>query len=66
MAEIGLAVLALIFQRVERCIFDAPPRSRPLHEAVHGALIDAQVGDPTAMLDFALHRLPALDAVDSP
>lgn len=65
MAEIVLEVIALIFQRVERFIFDAPPRSRPLHDAVHGALIDAQVGDPTEMLDFALRRLPALDEVDS-
>src|SRR5215467_4580335 len=64
-AEIVLEVIALIFQRVERFICDAPPRSRPLHDAVHGALVDAQVGDPTAMLDFALHRLPALEEVDA-
>jgi hypothetical protein len=52
-------------QRVERFIFDAPPSSRPLHDTVNRALVDAQVGDPTAMLDFALYRLPALDEVDS-
>ena len=26
--------------------------------------LDAQVRDPTAMLDLALHRLPALDEID--
>src|SRR5215813_9319816 len=50
-AEIVLEVIALIFQRVERFIFDAPPRSRPLHDAVHGALVDAQVGDPTSVAE---------------
>jgi hypothetical protein len=63
--DLVLAVIALMFQRVARCICEAPPRSRPLHEAVHGALVDAQVGDPTAMRDCALHRLPALEAVDA-
>jgi hypothetical protein len=65
-ADMVLEVRALIFQRVARFIFDAPPRSRPLPEAVHGALRDAQVGDPTERLAFALHRLPARDAVDAP
>ena len=64
MAEIVLEVIALILQGVERFIFDAPAGSRPLHDAVNCALVDAQVGDPTEMLDFALYRLPTLDEVD--
>src|SRR5688500_7206692 len=63
-AEIVLEVIALVFQRVERLIFNAPARSRPLHEAINRALIDAQVRDPTEMLGFALDRFPALDEVD--
>src|SRR5262245_9596117 len=63
-AKIVLEVIALIFQRVERFIFNAPPRSRPLHDAVNCAFVDAQVSDPTEMLDFTLYRLPALDEVD--
>jgi len=46
-AEIVLEVIALVFQRVERLIFNAPAGSRPLHDAVDRALVDAQVGDPT-------------------
>jgi hypothetical protein len=63
-AEIVLAVIAVVFQRVARFICHAPAGSRPLHEAVHRALVDAHVRDPTARLDFALHRLPALQDVD--
>ena len=63
-AEIMLEVIALVFQRVERLIFNAPPSSRPLHNAVNCALVDAQVRDPTEMLDLALHRFPALDEID--
>src|SRR5690349_13793713 len=63
-AEIVLEVIALILQGVERFIFDAPAGSSSLHDAVNCSLIDAQVGDPTEMLDFVPHRLPALDKVD--
>ena len=63
-AEIVLEVIALVLQRVARLIFHAPPSSRPLHDALNRALVDAQVRDPTAMLDLALPRLPALDAID--
>jgi hypothetical protein len=63
-AKVVLEVLALVFQRVERFIFNAPAGSRPLHEAVNRALVDAQIGDPTEMLHFALDRFPALDKVN--
>src|SRR5262245_8945858 len=63
-AEIVLEAIALILQGVERFIFDAPAGSSPLHDAVNRSLMDAQVGDPTEMLDFVPHRLPALDEVD--
>ena len=65
MAEIVLEMIALIFQRIERLIFDAPASPRPLHEAVNRAFVDTQIGHPTEMLDFAFGgRLPALDEVD--
>src|SRR5918993_214420 len=65
MAEIVLKMVALIFQRIERLIFDAPASSCPLHDAIHRALVDTQSGDPTKMLDFALSRgLPALDEIE--
>src|SRR5260370_25092717 len=63
-ANVVLEVIALVFQRVERFIVHAPAGSRPLHDSVNRALVDPQVRDPTAMLDFPLHLLPALDAVD--
>ena len=64
MTKIVLEMVALIFQRIERFIFDAPPRSGTLHEPINRALVDAQVGHPTEMLDFALYRFPTLNEVD--
>ena len=39
-AEIVLEMLALIFQRIERRIFDAPASPCPLHEPIHRAFVD--------------------------
>jgi hypothetical protein len=65
MAEIVFEMIALVFQRIERLIFDAPARPCPPHELIHGAFVDAQICHPTEMLDFAFgSRLPALDEID--
>jgi hypothetical protein len=40
-AEIVLKMIALIFQRIERFILDAPARPCPPHELVHRAFVDA-------------------------
>src|ERR671911_1222150 len=65
MAEIVLEMIALILQRIERLIFDAPARPCPLHEPIHRAFVDTQIGHPTEMLDFTIRRrLPALDEID--
>ena len=39
-AEIVLKMIALIFQRIERFIFDAPASPCPPHELVHRAFVD--------------------------
>src|SRR5687767_13180561 len=52
MAEIVLEVIALILERIECFIFDAPTRPRPLHEPIHCTFVDTQIGHPTEMLDF--------------
>src|SRR5207244_7498814 len=39
-AEIVLEMIALIFQRIERLIFDAPASPCPLHEPIHRAFVD--------------------------
>ena len=51
MPKIVFEMVALVFQRVERLIFNAPPRSPTPHELIDRAFIDAQVSDPTEMLD---------------
>src|SRR5256885_7975396 len=53
-----------VFQGVERLMFEAPPRSPTPHELIDRAFMDAQVGAPTAVLDFVLVPLPALQEVD--
>src|SRR5262250_136890 len=64
MTKVVLKVVALVFQRIERLIFDFPPRSPAPHELIDGAFMDAKVGDPAEMLDLVLVSLPALDEVD--
>src|SRR5687767_6229134 len=66
MTKVVLEVIALVFQRVERLIFNAPPCAPTPHELINRALIDAQVGNPTKVLDrvLGLVPLPALQKVD--
>src|SRR5919205_1188640 len=64
MPIIVLEMVPLIFQGVERLIFDAPPCSPTPHELIDRTFIDAQVGAPTAVLDGVLVPLPALQEVD--
>ena len=64
MTKIVLEVVALVFQRIERLIFNAPPRSTTPHDLIHRAFIDPQVGDPTEMLHLVAVPLPTLQEVD--
>src|SRR5262249_11666525 len=59
------AMIALLVQRLERLICDAPARPCSLHEPIHRAWVDPYIGAPAQMLDFPVsRRLPALDASD--
>ena len=40
-AEIVLEMIALILQRIERLIFDAPASPCPSHQLIHRPLVDA-------------------------
>src|SRR5262245_31539416 len=64
MPIIVLKVVALIFQRIERLIFNLPPGSSTPHEVKDIALAHPQVGDPTEVLDLVLAYLPVLDEID--
>src|SRR5678815_4620124 len=64
MTIIVLEMVPLVFQGVECLIFDAPPCSSTPHELIDCAFIDAQVSDPTEVLDCVLVPLPALQEVD--
>jgi hypothetical protein len=66
MAKVVLALVTLVFQRVARLVFDAPPCPTTPHQLIPRALIDAQVGDPADVLARVAVRvpLPALQAVD--
>jgi hypothetical protein len=64
MTKIVLEMVPVVFQRIERFVFDAPARPSSLHEAIHCGLVDPQVGDPAEVLDFTLERFPALDEID--
>ena len=65
MAIIVLEVVALVFQRIECLIFNAPPRSPASHDLINGPLVHTQIGDPTKVLDLASDSFPALQKVDS-
>ena len=60
-----LEMIALIFQRIERLICEAPASPCPLHEPIQRAFVDPSIGDPAKMVDCPVsRRLPALDAID--
>src|SRR5918912_390712 len=52
MAIIVFKMVALIFQCIERLIFDLPPSAAPAHEAIDIALTHSDVGHPTEVLDL--------------
>ena len=64
MAKIVFEVVPLVFQCIERLIFNAPAGSTTPHDLVHGAFGEAQVGHPTEMLYLVAVPLPALQKVD--
>src|SRR5262245_24783912 len=64
MAIVVLKVIALIFQRVERLIFDLPPRSAPAHEGLHVACTYPYVCHPAEVLHLLIAHFPVLDKID--
>ena len=65
MTIVVVEVIPLIFQRIERLIFDLPPRSTPSHQLVDVRLVHAKVGHPAKMLHAVLTDFPVLDEVDA-
>src|SRR5919202_1705982 len=59
-SKVVLEMVALIFQGIERLIFDAPACSTTLHKTMNRALVDPQIGDPTEVLDLAFECFPTL------
>src|SRR6266446_1350392 len=64
MAVVVLKVVALIFQRIERFIFNLPPRPATAHELIDVTLAYPQVRHPTEVLHLVLADLPILDEMD--
>src|SRR5215475_1732237 len=64
MPIIVLKVVALIFQRIERLIFNLPPGSSASHEVKDIAPAHSQVGHPTEVLDLLIAYLPVFDEID--
>src|SRR5262249_31550252 len=60
-----LKVIALVFQRIARLIFDLPPRLATPHEAIDIASAHAQVRHPAKVLDLGRANLPILDAMNA-
>src|SRR5215472_3535680 len=60
MAVVVLKVIALIFQRIERLIFNLPPRPATTHELIDVPLTHPQVRHPAEVLDHVLADLPIL------
>src|SRR5262249_31956936 len=57
-------VVALIFQRIERLIFNLPPGASSPHEVKDVARAHPQVRHPAEVLDLAGAPLPVLDEID--
>src|SRR2546426_4525110 len=64
MAVVVLKVVALIFQRIERFIFNLPPRPATAHELIDVTPAYPQVRHPTEVLHLVLADLPILDDID--
>src|SRR5215831_20122283 len=65
MTVVMLEVVALIFQCIERLVFNLPPRPATPHEVIDVPRADAQVCHPTKVLHLVLTHLPILDEIDS-
>src|SRR5882724_4051170 len=59
-----LEVVALIFERIERLIFDLPPCPPTTHEGIDSTLGHPQIGHPTEVLHVVAADLPILDKID--
>jgi hypothetical protein len=57
-------ILTLVFQRLERFVFDLPPGSSSPHAMKDVALAHAQVRHPTDVLALAIASLPVRDTLD--
>ena len=56
-------VVALIFERIERLMFNLPPRSSTPHEVKDVARAHPEVCDPTEVLDLVSSDLPVLNEI---
>src|SRR5882724_7527002 len=64
MAIVVLKIVALILQRIERLIFNLPPRPAIAHVFIDVTLTHPQVRHPTEVLHLVLANLPILDEID--
>src|ERR671930_793685 len=64
MTVVVLKVVALIFQSIERLIFNLPARPTTPHECIDVTLAYPQVCHPAEVLDLVLANLPILDDID--
>src|SRR5262249_29234074 len=64
MPVVVLKVIALIFQGVERLVFNFPARPTTPHEVIHVALAHPQVRHPAEVLDLVSASFPVLDEID--
>src|SRR6266436_4024694 len=65
MIVIVVEVVPLVFQGIERLIFNFPPCSPPSHQLVDVVLRHSKVRYPAEMLDFVLAHLPVLNEIHS-
>src|SRR6266849_6604780 len=65
MTVIVVEVVPLVFQGIERLIFNFPPCSPPSHQLADVVLRHSKVRYPAEMLDFVLAHLPVLNEIHS-
>jgi len=61
MAVVVLEVLALVFEGIERLIFNLPPCAPSPHEVQDVAFVHPQVRHPTEVLDLIIAHFPVLN-----
>src|SRR5215831_7636893 len=64
MAVVVLKVIALIFQRIERLIFNFPSRPATAHEGINIACMYSQVRHPAEVLHLRIAYFPILEEID--